>query len=100
MVIRIIEEFWQINRRTGMKTIQETDNKVFIPVPGTLLKMETGRRVFQIETVTAFQVVLSVVYEHNPSANQTWTIEKGESVVYRPKSIDGGYRYTICYEED
>lgn len=98
MIIRIIEEFWLINRRTGMRTVKESDHQVFPAEVGSELKMETGRRVFLVEAVSDTQVVLSVVYANNPDANETWTIIAGESVVYRPKSFDGGYRYTISYE--
>ena len=100
MNIRIVEECWGINRRTGKQSSAKTDDKVFTPIVGTAIDMPIGRRSFIVDDVGDIGVTVTVHYENNPSANKTWVIAKGESVNYRPMSMDGGYKYTITYENE
>ena len=100
MRVRIVEEFWGINRRTGERSTRQTDEKTFMPVVGSIMEMPTGRRKFSVDVVDEDSVTVTVFYENNPTANKTMLITKGDSVVYRPVSRDGGYKYTIFYEDE
>lgn len=100
MTIRIIEECWGVNHRTGKLSNTQSDEKIFAPIVGTVMDMPIGRRRFIVDATDDFGVTVTVHYENNPSANKTWTLVKGESVNYRPMSFDGGYRYTITYEDE
>ena len=99
MNIRIVEECWGINHRTGKRSNIKTDEKVFEPVIGAVMDMPIGRRKFIVDAVDDIGVTVTVHYDNNPSANKTWRIVNGESVNYRPMSVDGGYKYTITYED-
>ncbi len=98
MKLRIIEECWGINRRTGERSTKQTDEKLVNAV-GTIIEMTTGRRKFHIDAVSEDSITVTVVYANNPTANVTFTIAKGESVSYQPMSRDGGYKYTLSCED-
>ncbi len=100
MNIRIVEERWGVNHRTGSRSSSQTDEKVFEPVVGATLNMPIGRRKFIVDAADDIAVTITVHYENNPSADKSWTINKGESIYYRPMSVDGGYKYTISYEDE
>ena len=99
MKLRIIEECWGINRRTGERSTNRTDEKLVNAAPETVIEMPIGRRKFHIDAVSEDSITVSVVYDNNPSANKTYEIIKGESVLYKPMSRDGGYKYTLSYED-
>ena len=99
MRLKLIEKCWGINRRTGEKRMEQTDEKVVDASVGCIIHMPKGRRVFQIDAVNEDFICVSVIYENNPKANKTFEIEKGENIIYRPKSLDGGYQYILSYEE-
>lgn len=99
MKLRIVEECWGINRRTGERSTSQTDEKLINAVTETVIEMPTGRRKFHIDAVSKDSIIVSVVYENNPMANKTYEIIKGESVLYKPMSRDGGYKYTLSYED-
>lgn len=99
MKLRIIEECWGIDRRTGERSSRQTDEKSVDAAVGIVIELPTGRRTFRIDAVDDNGMSVTVVYENNPAANKTLEITKGESVVYRPMSRDGGYKYTLSYEE-
>ena len=99
MKLRIIEECWGINRRTGERSNKQTDEKLVDVVVGTVIEMPTGRRKFSVDAVSTDSITVTVVYENNPAANKTYEIVKGESVLYKPMSRDGGYKYTLSYED-
>ena len=99
MKLRIIEECWGINRRTGERSNKQTDEKLVNAVVGTVIEMLAGRRKFSVDAVSADCITVTVVYENNPAANKTYEILKGESVLYKPMSRDGGYKYTLSYED-
>ena len=99
MSVRIIEECWGMNRRTGKRSSMQTDDKIFSPIVGSIMEMPAGRRKFHIDAVSENSITVTVVYESNPTANKTFEIVKGESVLYQPMSRDGGYKYTLSYEE-
>jgi len=98
-MIRIIEERWSINRINGERSTVRTDEKIFYPISGSVMEMPIGRRTFTVDDVNKNSVTVSVHYENNPFSNKTWTIPKGESIIYRPMSRDGGYKYTIICED-
>ncbi len=99
MKLRIIEECWGINRRTGERSNKQTDEKLVDVVVGTVIEMPTGRRKFSVDAVSTDSITVTVVYENNPAANKTYEIVKGESVLYKPMSRDGGYKYALSYED-
>ena len=99
MKLRIIEECWGINRRTGERSNKQTDEKLVDVVVGAVIEMPIGRRKFSVDTVSTESITVTVVYENNPAANKTHEIVKGESVLYQPMSRDGGYKYTLSYED-
>ena len=99
MKLRIIEECWGINRRTGERSNKQTDEKLVDVVVGTVIEMPTSRRKFSVDAVSTDSITVTVVYENNPAANKTYEIVKGESVLYKPMSRDGGYKYTLSYED-
>ena len=61
--------------------------------------MPIGRRKFHVDDVSEDRITVTVVYENNPAANKTYEIIKGDSVLYKPMSRDGGYKYTLSNEE-
>ena len=99
MKLRIIEECWGINRRTGERSTNQTDEKLVNAALETVIEMPIGRRKFHIDAVSEDSITVSVVYDNNPAANKTYVIIKGESVLYKPMSRDGGYKYTLSYED-
>ena len=99
MNIRIIEERFGINRRTGERSAVLTDDRTFPAIHGTVMEMPVGKRNFYVDGADENSVTVTVRYEKNPSANATWNIPAGESIIYRPRSMDGGYKYTVCYTE-
>ena len=99
MKLRIIEECWGINRRTGERSTNKTDEKLVNAVLETVIEMPASRRKFHIDAVGENSITVTVVYENNPAANKTYEIIKGESVLYKPMSRDGGYKYTLSYED-
>ncbi len=99
MKLRIVEECWGINRRTGERSTNQTDEKLVNAALETVIEMPTGRRKFHIDAVSEDSITVSVVYENNPAANKTYEVAKGESVLYKPMSRDGGYKYTLSCED-
>ena len=99
MKLRMIEECWGINRRTGERSTNKTDEKLVNAALETVIEMPIGRRKFHIDAVSENSITVTVVYENNPAANKTYEIIKGESVLYKPMSRDGGYKYTLSYED-
>ena len=94
MKLKITEEAWGINHRTGKSSVRKTDEKTFDCVAGELPPFETGRRSFTIDEVTEEGITLSV-HCANEKYNKTWKLKKGEGAFYRPMSMDGGYQYTF-----
>ena len=99
MKLRIIEECWGINRRTGERSTNQTDEKLVNAVAETVIEMPIGRRKFHVDDVSEDRITVTVVYENNPASNKTYEIIKGDSVLYKPMSRDGGYKYTLSNEE-
>ena len=99
MKLRIIEERWGINRKSGERSTRITDNRAFAPEIGSALDFPTGRRHFTIDAVDENSITVTVHYE-NTASNKTWVIAKGESQFYRPRSMDGGYQYRLIYEDE
>ena len=99
MKLRITEECFGINRRTGERSTDRTDEKTVAAFSGTDIEMPAGRRKFHIDAVSEESITVSVVYDNNPAANKSFEIVRGESVMYNPRSRDGGYKYTLSYED-
>lgn len=97
MKMKITEEAWGINHRTGKSNVRKTDEKSFDCIAGESVVFETGRRSFTVDAVTAESVTLSV-HCANVKYNKTWELKKGEGAFYRPMSMDGGYQYTFKAE--
>lgn len=98
MKLRIIEECWGIDKITGERNTQQTDEKSENTV-GNVIEMPTGKRKFHIDAVSEESITVTVVYDDNPAANVTFAIAKGENVLYQPMSRDGGYKYTLSCED-
>lgn len=94
MKLKIKEEMWGINHRSGAHSVHKTDEKAFDCVVGALPPFPKGRRCFFIDEVTDDGITLSVHYE-NEKYNKSWTLKKGEGAFYRPMSMDGGYQYSL-----
>lgn len=99
MKLRIIEECFGISRRTGERSTRQTDEKLVDATMATVIEMPAGRRKFHIDAVSEDSITVTVIYDNNPAANKTYEIVKGESVLYRPMSRDGGYKYTLSCED-
>ena len=94
MKLLITEEFWSICIRTGRSSVKKTAQKTFECVVGKPPPFERGRRSFSIDKVTDTAVTVTV-HCADERYNRTWTLKKGESVLYRPRYFDGGYQYRI-----
>lgn len=94
MKLKIIETAWGINRMTGGYRERITADVSFPCVVGDVPSFGKGGRHFVIDEVTENSVSLSVICA-DPKYNKTWIIEKGNEVIYRPRSFDGGYFYQI-----
>lgn len=100
MRLRIVEELWGIDRRTGKRSVNTTDNRVFPVVAGSeRLEMPKGGRRFTIDAVDASGITVTV-HCRNQAASRSWVIPAGESRFYLPHSMDGGYRYRLFYEDE
>ena len=99
MKIRIIEECTGINRRTGERSTKQTDDKSAEAVVGAIIRMTAGGRNFTVDEVNENGVIVTVCPENNPDAAKTLEVVNGESTVHRPRSLDGGYRYTLILED-
>lgn len=99
MRIRIIEECFGIDRRTGERSSRQTDDKSEDAVVGAVIEMPNGRRRFTIDTVSETSVAVSVCNLNNPAVSKTIDVSKGESVVHRPRTMDGGYKYIISVDD-
>lgn len=98
MKLRIIVEFWGINRRSGEYGVKKIDEVVFNVSKKQKIYIEKGDRTFIVDDVNEQKITLSIHYE-NSMYDQSWTIDKGESKFYRPRSFDAGYQYRFFYED-
>ena len=94
MKLRITEEMWGINHRTGESSVRKTDKKKLDCAANAAVTFEKGHRSFFIGEVTENSVSVTIRCA-NERYNKTWTLEKGKTVFYRPRSMDGGYQYRI-----
>lgn len=99
MKIRIIEECWGINRSTGERFTNRTDDQLADAVEGTVIEMPTGRRRFTVDAVGENSVTVSVCPQNNSSVRKTLEVTKGENVSHRPRGMDGGYKYLLTCED-
>ncbi len=90
MTLNIKEIAWGIDRINGGSKERVTADLQFDCKVGSI---KVGKGDFSIDEVGENHIVLTVHYENNPSANKSWTIEKGEMTGYFPRSFDGGYKY-------
>ncbi len=93
MKLYIKEIAWGIDRMNGGSSTRVTADESFPCEVGPLPEIGYGRRKFFIEEVTEDGIVLAVHYENNPSYDKSWTIQKGDSQFYMPRSFDGGHKY-------
>lgn len=99
MKLRIIEEVWGINRSTGKRSVRTISNKAFEPSVGSVLKFTSSGRYFTIDDICKDNITVTV-HCKNTEYNKILKINKGESAVYNPRSIDGGYKYRLVYEDE
>ncbi len=93
MTLHIDEIAWGINRKNGDFKQSVTAKAAFPCIVGPLPEFGRGKRNFVIVEVGENHIVLSVRYEKNPAADQSWTLELGDEMDYMPRSMDGGYKY-------
>ena len=94
MNIRIVEERWGVNHRTGSRSSSQTEEKIFEPVVGATLNMPIGRRKFIVDASDDIAIIIYV--DHN-----TYTVcENGEPVVghaYDDYMVAGDFvSQTLC----
>ena len=94
MKLKITEEMWGIDCRAGKYRVKKTGALTAECAPGQEILFSAGRRRFVIDAVTADGVTVSVRYA-DPKNDRAWTLARGESTFYRPRSMDGGYQYTL-----
>ena len=94
MKIKIKETSWGINRMTGKYSEKTTADVTFPCELGDIPEFGNGKRHFTIDEVGEISIGISV-HCADPKYNKTWTIKKGEEIIYRPRSFDGGYFYNI-----
>lgn len=98
MKLRIVEEAWGINRATGESTVCTKSNTLYEASAGLTITISNGRY-FTVDDIND-SIITVTVHNSNPDRNKTWKIENGKSVFYFPRSMDGGYRYHIVYEDE
>lgn len=94
MKLKIKETAWGINRVAGGYRERVTANESFACEIGDVPEFGKGGRHFTIDEVNENSVRFSV-HCADPKYDKTWTIKKGEEIVYRPRSFDGGYFYNF-----
>ena len=94
MKLKIIEAMWGIDCRAGKYRVKKIGALTAVCTPGREILFPSGRRRFVIDAVTADGVTVSVRYA-DPKNDRSWTLVRGESAFYRPRSMDGGYQYTF-----
>lgn len=99
MTIRIIEEGWGVDRKTGNVSSRITCDRVVEISSPIEIGISVGKRDFMVASYAEGVANVTVINENNPSKSKSWTISRGESVKYTPVSRDGGYKYTIIYEK-
>lgn len=92
MKLKIKETAWGINRMTGDYRERVTAEMSFPCELGDVPDFGKGGRHFSIDETAENSICLSV-HCADPKYNKTWTLEKGEETIYRPRSFDGGYFY-------
>ncbi len=93
MTLYIKEIAWGIDRKNGGYKESLTAKAAFPCQAGPLAEFGRGGRHFAIDQVGERHIILSVHYEKNPAADQSWTLELGDEMGYMPRSMDGGYKY-------
>ena len=99
MTIRIIEEGWGVDRKTGNGSSRITCDRVVKISSPIAIRISVGKRDFMVVTDAEGVANVTVINDNNPLQSKSWTISRGESVKYTPVSRDGGYKYTIIYEK-
>ena len=99
MKVRIIEEKWGINRRTGKKSVEKTEEQIVVPRAGLQLLFTKGNRCFVINGVSESVVDISMKNK-NPDFDKNWKLSLNETIKHRPRSFDGGYQYQIDLLEE
>lgn len=99
MKLRIIEEVWGVNRITGKRSFHTNANRVCEPSIGSVVNFSSSARYFTIDDICKDNITVTV-HCKNTAYNKTLKITKGKSTVYCPRSIDGGYKYRLIYEDD
>ncbi len=96
MTLHIQEIAWSIDRKNGGYKERVTAKVTFDCKVGPLPEFGCGDRNFTIDEVGQAHILLSVHYEHNPSADKSWSLELGDEIGYTPRSFDGGYKYEFA----
>ncbi len=92
--LKIQETAWGIDRVAGGYRERVTADESFPCESGDIPVFGKGGRHFCIDEVSENKIVLSVRCA-DPKYDRTWAIKRGEEIVYRLRSFDGGYFYTF-----
>ena len=92
MKLKIKETAWGINRVAGGYRERVTADLCFPCEVGEIPDFGEVKPRFTIDEVSETGISLSVHYP-DPKYNETWIINKGEEITYRPSSCDGGHFY-------
>lgn len=94
MKLNIRETAWGIHRAGGGYRKRVTADVCVSCVAGDIPAFGKGGRHFKIDEVGEDKIVLSVCCA-DPKYSKSWVIQRGEEILYRPRSFDGGYFYTF-----
>ena len=99
MKLRIIEERWGINRKTGLKSVEKTDEQAVVPTAGMEMFFTIGKRRFVIDYVGDDFIEITIKNK-NSNFDKSWKLLVNEIIKYRTRSFDGGYQYKIVFLEE
>ena len=94
MKIRIEEEMWGINSRTGKSSVRKILSTTIPCEIGLINIVFNNERRFIIDKIDNEEVTITMKCK-NEKFNKTWIVTNVEGVFYRPLSFDGGYQYRI-----
>lgn len=88
MKLKITDYFWAVGKKTKkMRTVR-------VPLREGVVKGFDTPSTWQIDEVGEDSVKLSVI-RHDGEVIKTFTVEKGKTEVWRPRSFDAGHIYKM-----
>ncbi len=99
MLLRMIEEFWSVDRKSGKSSLKRLSDAAVTPSVGAVYEFAKGNRRFVIDEIHDDSLVISARYE-NDRVRWTQTVPRGKRTFYKPRSFDGGYQYYFYLDCD